>query len=273
MNASADFSKRVELGRTGLQVSRLGLGAGYGVSQQACQRAFERGLNYWFWGSARTPGMAQAIRSLGSAHRSDLVIVLQCYVRVPSLIRKSVERGLAALNTDYADVLLLGWYDRVPSPKAMDVVEDLRRRGRFRHLALSTHRRSLVPELLPEGRYDAFHIRYNAAHTGAERDIFPSLPQQRAPGIVAFTCTRWGDLLNPQKMPPGEEPLSATDCYRFALTSPHVAVATCGPKNDEELEQALRVLDSGPLGEAELERVRRIGRHVYESKSVMDWFR
>lgn len=273
MTANGSFAHRVELGGTGLQVSRLGIGAGYGVSQRACLRAFDRGVNYWFWGSARTPGMAHAVRSLGSAHRDELVIVLQCYVRFPSLIGKSVERALATLNVEYADVLLLGWYDKAPSPKAMDAVESLHRCGRFRHLALSTHRRSIVPELLPENRYEIFHVRYNAAHTGAEQDIFPYLPEQGGPRLVAFTCTRWGDLLNPQKMPPGEQPLTAVDCYRFTLTSPHVAVATCGPKNDEEMEQALQVLDSGPLSGGELEHARRIGRHVHENRSVMDWFR
>ncbi len=273
MSANGGFARRVELGRTGLQVSPLGLGASYGVSQEACLRAFDRGVNYWFWGSARTAGMAQAIRALGPAHRDELVIVLQCYVRFPWLIGGSVERALSTLHIDYADVLLLGWYDRAPGPRVMAAVEDLRGRGRFRHLALSTHRRSLIANLANEGRFDIYHVRYNAAHTGAERDVFPFLPKEKGPGIVAFTCTRWGDLLNPGKMPAGESPLSAADCYRFALSSAHVDVATCGPKNDDEMAQALGALDAGPLTDSELERVRRIGRHVYETKSVADWFR
>ena len=34
------------LGRTGLQVGRLGMAAGYGVPAAAVERAFERGVNY-----------------------------------------------------------------------------------------------------------------------------------------------------------------------------------------------------------------------------------
>jgi aryl-alcohol dehydrogenase-like predicted oxidoreductase len=273
MNMASGFSSRIQLGRTGLQVSRLGIGCSYGVSQQACLRAFDRGVNYWFWGSARTPGMAHAIRSLGPSHRQELVIVLQCYVRIPALIPRSVEQGLAALQIDYADVLLLGWYDRAPGLKVMAAVEDLRRRGRFRHLAISTHHRPLVRELVADKRFEIYHIRYNAAHPGAERDIFPYLPQQDGPGIVAFTCTCWGELLDPKKMPPGEKPLAAADCYRFALASPHINMAICGPKNDDEMEQALTVLDSSPLTEAEIDRFRRIGQHVYNTNKLADWFR
>ena len=33
-------------------------------------------------------------------------------------------------------------------------------------------------------------IRYNAAHPGAERDIFPHL-EARRPAVVAYTATSW----------------------------------------------------------------------------------
>lgn len=119
-----------------------------------------------------------------------------------------------------------------------------------------------------DDRYDVFHVRYNAAHPGAESDIFPYLGQG-SPGIVTFTNTRWGDLLKPQNMPEGESPPTALDCYRFALTNPHVQVAICGPKSDEEMDEALRLLRSGPLDEDEMDRMRRIGEHVHGIQSFM----
>ena len=74
-------------------------------------------------------------------------------------------------------------------------------------------------------------------------------------------------------MPAGLAPLTAADCYRFVLASLHIHVAVCGPKNDDEMGHALAALEQGPLDEEELSRMRAIGRHVHEQKSMADWFR
>ena len=41
-------------------------------------------------------------------------------------------------------------------------------------------------------------IRYNAAHRGAEQDIFPHLAAHD-PGVVSYTATRWSYLLRRPK--------------------------------------------------------------------------
>ena len=65
--------------------------------------------------------------------------------------------------------------------------------------------------------------------------------------------------------PPGEPPPSAADCYRFVLAHPRVHVACCGPASMAELRQNLACLEQGPMSDEELERMRRIGGHVYAS--------
>lgn len=264
-----DFSQKVSLGRTGLEVSRIGIGSSYGVSERACRMAFDEGVNYFFWGSVRTPGMGLAIREIARSNREDLVVVLQCYARNPRLISRSVKQGLKSLKLERADILLLGWHDTPPGPRALDAVDRLEEQGLFRFLGISSHRRSLFPEFIRDGRYDVFHIRYNAAHRGSERDIFPCLPDRDAPGIVSFINTRWGDLLKAKNMPQGMSPPAAPDCYRFSLSNPYVQVAICGPKNDEEMKDALTVLRAGPMGGEERERMCRIGDHVHGISSLM----
>lgn len=270
MSDYIDLTAPRMLGRTGLQVGRLGLGCSFGVSRESCLRAFDSGVNYFFWGSVRTEGMAQAIRELAPRHRNDLTVVVQCYVRFPSLVRKSVEKGLKVLGVESADVLLLGWYDSAPSEGIVRSVEEMRTRGLFRHLGLSTHHRPLVAEMCRDTSIDVFHVRYNAVHPGAEQDIFPSLPPEEPPGIVSFTNTCWGQLLDPSRMPPGESCPPAEDCYRFALSQPCVDVAVCGPKNDEELTCALQALRRGPLDPEEMLRMRRIGAHIREKRRLAD---
>ena len=263
------FSQKVPLGRTGLMVSRIGIGSAYGVSERACRMAFDAGVNYFFWGSVRTPGMGRAIRDVARSRRDELVVVLQCYARLPGWIPKSVEKGLRSLGVDEADILLLGWYDRPPSPKILRAVERLKEQGRFRFLGISSHQRSLFQRYLRDGCYDVFHIRYNAAHRGSEQEVFPHLPARGGPGIVSFTNTRWGDLLNPKKMPAGMSPPTAPDCYRFVLSHPAVHVAICGPKNDDEMAAGLTALKAGPMGEEDLSRMRVIGDHVHGLPSPM----
>ena len=185
------------------------------------------------------PRTSLAIRDLAPGHREELCVVLQSYARRPGLLSRSIQKGLETLRLESVDILLLGWHEDTPSDRLMEAPEREREQGTFRHLAISSHQRPLFRELLSRDGLDVFQVRYNAAHTGAEVDLFPHLDPEDSPGIVAFTCTRWGELLDPKKMPPGEAPLSAGDCYRFALTSPHVHVAITGPKNDGEMRHAL----------------------------------
>jgi len=263
------FADKVPLGRTGLMVSRIGVGSSYGPPSRACRAAFDAGVNYFFWGSVRTRAMAFAIREIASRQRDDIVIVLESYARSGFMLRRSVENGLRKLRIDQADILLLGWHDRPPSKRVLDAAEKLREQGRFRFLAISSHQRPLYPAWIDSGRFDVYHLRYNAAHPGAETDIFPHLPDVGGPGIVAFTVLRWGTLLKAKNMPNGMTPPTAADCYRFVLSNPHVHVAITGPKNESEMEMALSVLDSGPMDTEELARMRTIGAHVHEIRSLM----
>jgi predicted aldo/keto reductase-like oxidoreductase len=106
-------------------------------------------------------------------------------------------------------------------------------------------------------------VRYNAAHRGAEDDVFSRLPGVEPPGIVTYTATRWGDLLKSSRMPDGQAPMSAADCYRFVLSNPNVDVCMTGPKNLAQMREALKAYAAGPLSPDELTRVQRIGDHVH----------
>lgn len=133
----------------------------------------------------------------------------------------------------------------------------------FRHPAVSSHKRPAFVDFAADPRFSILHVRYNAAHTGAERDVFPHLARDGRPGVVAYTATRWGSLLSARKMPPGEQPLRGRDAYRFVLSNPDFNVCMTGPKNGAELREALAALDEGPLSVDEMARVRRIGEHVH----------
>jgi len=258
-----DLNKPRTLGKTGLEVGPLGVAASFGAPAEAFEEAFERGCNYFYWGSMRKSGMREAIMNLcRKGKREALVLVIQSYSRSAFLMEAFFKKALLALKLDYADILLLGWYNKPPSRRVLNRAVAMREKGLYRFLGLSGHNRRLFPQLVGEDVFDLFHIRYNAAHRGAEKEIFPYLKGEKRPGIVSYTATRWGQLLNPKKMPPDETAPSASDCYRFALSNPAVDVCVCGPKNTEQMQEALRTLALGALGQEELEHMRKIGDYV-----------
>ena len=171
-----ELEERRVLGRTGLSVGRLGVASSFGAPAEAFEEAFERGCNYFYWGSMRRRGMADAIRNLcGRGKRGELVVVVQSYSRSAFLMEFFLKRALGTLGLDRADLLLLGWHNQRPAQKLLDKAMKLKEKGLCRFLGISGHRRALFPELAGEGIFDVFHIRYNAAHRGAEEDIFPFL--------------------------------------------------------------------------------------------------
>jgi aryl-alcohol dehydrogenase-like predicted oxidoreductase len=262
---------RAVLGRTGLEVGRLGLASGYGVPGTALEWAFERGVNYIFWGSRRSDSFGAALKRL-RAQRERFVLVIESYTRLASLLSWSLERALRTLSFDYTDILLLGLWNKPVPARILDAARRLKERGRVRFLAVSTHKRTLVPRIAAGGDFDVVHFRYNAAHPGAEWDIFPHLPAAKRPGMVAFTATSWGSLLGKgslqgiltgtHKPPKSERAPTAADCYRYVLTRPEVDVCLTGPANAAQMEQAFEAVQLGPMGEDELAWMRRVGRSV-----------
>jgi hypothetical protein len=127
--------------------------------------------------------------------------------------------------------------------------------------------------------FDAFMIRYNAAHPGAEQDIFPHL-NVRHPLVIAYTATSWRQLIRPLRgleMPrwpapavtgPAPPPLSAGLCYRFCLSSSPVHVVLTGPKNRQQLDENLAALEAGPLSPEQLAWVREYGQRIRERRKI-----
>ena len=189
MQTQTNTIERRVLGRTGLEVGRLGISSSYGVPGDALEQAFERGVNYIYWGSRRLASFGKGLKRL-KPQRDRFVLVIQSYTRMASLMSWSLERALRELRFDHTDVLLLGMWNKPVTPRILDAARELKRRGLARFLAVSTHQRTLVPSIAAGDDFDIVHFRYNAAHSGAEQDIFPHLPAVDRPGMVSLLPIR-----------------------------------------------------------------------------------
>ena len=277
----AAFPQRT-LGATGRRVGAIGLGSSYGLSGRDVERAFERGIDFFLWGSLRRGDFGSGLREVARKDRARATIAIQTYSRAAWAIPGSLERALRYLRTDYVDFLGLAWWQSPPPPRIVERALRLRDEGKVRHLMISCHERPTFARLIDDGRYEALMVRYNAAHPGPEREVFPYVAAApKRPGVIAFTATRWGTLLDPRVVPGGERVPGAGDCYRFALSHRDVDMCLSGPANAAQLDDALAAMDAGPMSDEELAWMRRVGAAVRDGARrrprgtmvrLLDWF-
>jgi predicted aldo/keto reductase-like oxidoreductase len=260
----------------GLPVCRLGL-ASYGptaLTPDDIHGALGRGVNFLNWAGLDewTPDgdpFIPAVASLGAA-RSSVVICVQFGARTATDAAEQLRSVLATLRTDYVDVLTLYYVERaeeweeITAPDgALPYLRAAQRSGTVRRIGVTSHQRTLAAQMAQSGLLDCVMIRYNAAHRGAEREVFPVTQPSGLP-VIVYTALRWGALLRPTPDdPPGFSVPRAPEWYRFVLQHPAVGVTLTAPKTRMELEEDLQVLDAlGPLGEGEYAELAAHGARV-----------
>ncbi len=258
-----DFKHRT-LRATGKTVLRLGLAFNFGIDADGTAAALERGMNYLFYKSFRTDKPLGVVREALKRDRERYVVASG-----PTLgffggnIRRGTEAMLRKLGTEYLDVMQLFWLGKTSAwtKGTIDTLLALKQEGKVRSLGVSIHDRPRAGRLAEDSPLDLLMIRYNAAHTGAEKDIFPKL-ERRKPTIVAYTATSWRKLL---KRPRGwkGQVMTAGDCYRFCLSSPHVDVVLTGPASRAQVEENLAALEKARLSGEEEAWMREFGRVVH----------
>ncbi len=264
------YARTVRLAPGLPEVCRLGL-ATRGTSKlrpEDVEAALAHGINYLNW-CGRPDGLSQAIRGLGTA-RKDLAVAAQFRSRTARGAARELDRLLRQLGTDYLDVVTCYYVEtseewrRLLAPDgALSYLSRQKEQGRVRLVGLTSHQRRLAASWAASGALDLLMIRYNAAHRGAEQDVFP-VTQKRDMPVVGFTALRWGALLRPTPDdPPAFRPPTAPDCYRFCLAQPAISVVLAAPANRGQLEEDLAWLkDWKPPTAAELERLRKHGDRV-----------
>ncbi len=241
---------------------RLGLAPSFGIDERSVEEGLER-IQYVFW-NVRATRMTAALRRALQRDRARYVVAGgPTFAIFPWQLSKYVDRARLVLGTDYLDVLQLYWLGTMSrwSQGMVDELMRLRESGKVRALAVSIHDRPRAGRLAEDSPLDALMIRYNAAHPGVEEDVFPHLAR-RQPAVIAYTATSWRRLLKAPRGWSGPV-MTAGDCYRFCLTSPHVDVVLTGPKDAAQLRENLAALEKGPLSEEETRWMREFGRRVH----------
>jgi len=242
------------------RIFRLGLSGTFGLDEAGVGEALER-VQYVFL-SKRMP--LRPLREALARDRERYVVAVGPMLGYfPGAFRRTVENVLRKLSTDYLDVLQLYWMGKMSAftGPVQEELARLRGEGKVRALGASIHDRPRAGRLAEDSILDLLMIRYNAAHPGAEQDVFPHLAK-RSPAVVAYTATSWRKLLRAPRGWTARVP-TAGDCYRFCLTSPHVDVVLTGPRTAAELRENLAAVEKGPLQGEELAWMRTFGEVVH----------
>ena len=224
--------------------------------------ALAAGVNFLNWPGQQS-ALDQAVAELGP-RRSAVVVCAQFESRTAGDAERELDRLLNALHTDYIDILTFyyvearaEWDEIAGRGGALEFCRRAQARGQVRLLGLTSHQRPLAAEIARSGLIDMLMIRYNAAHRGAETEVFPVTTALGLP-VVTYTSLRWGALLAPTPDdPPGFQPPPAPAWYRFVLQHPAVTVALMAPCVRAELDENLAVV--------------RDGRALEELRSTNSW--
>jgi aryl-alcohol dehydrogenase-like predicted oxidoreductase len=248
------------LGRTGLEVSRLCLGAmtfgeGTGfmkgvVSDDAearsmLDRALERGLD--FVDTADLYGEGTSEQLLGEwlgPRRKDVIVATKCRFKVgPSIhdqglsrrhILKACEDSLRRLRTDWIDLYQVHMQQAaVPIEETLRALDDLQRAGKIRYAGCSNYAGYRLTESLWVSdvrnllRYESVQLQWSLIERGAEREMIPAC---RAFGLAVMTYSPLGRGILSGKYQRGAAPPAGTrlaewkDAWRRTATDQTWAV-------------------------------------------------
>ncbi|MFH0990799.1 MAG: aldo/keto reductase [bacterium] len=260
------------LGRTGIPVFRLGLSASYWPGKKTVFRAVDEGVNLFF-GFGVDFQLTGALRDVFKSAREGKVLVTGAYNYIfgHSDMRRTLERRLRQFGTETIDVFLfMGVMNEKELPD--HVVESMirfREEGKVKAIGISSHDRKLIGKLAQQEVLDVFMLRYNAAHRGAEHEIFPKL-LTHDPGVISYTATRWRYLMRRPKGWPKERAIPTPGmAYRFVLTNPAIDVCLTAPRSEREFLENLNAVREGPLDANELRFIYEFGDAVHREKH---WF-
>ena len=244
----------VELGSTGLRVSRLAIGTGThgfggcsdqtalgteGLADLLCQ-GYEHVVNFWDAadGYGSHPHLA---RALGTVPRDDVVIATKTMSRTGREVREDIERFLRELGTDVIDIILLHFITRSEWSRdyrgAMDELARAKEVGKVRAVGISCHHLGALRRATESEWLDVALVRINSAGTNmdaAPERVVPVIQRlyESGKGVYAMKVLGCGRLA-----------ARARESIEYALGLGTVHAMAIGTTSSTQLLQNVRIVD------------------------------
>ncbi len=204
----------VELGRSGLRVSIIGLGAwqfgsrewGWGrefSKEQALatvSRALDLGVNFIDTAEVYGGGLSEEIVGEALRGRRDGIVIatkVSPWNLAPWSVRKAAERSLRRLGVSEIDLYQIHWPNPfIPLQSTMRAMERLIQEGKVRHIGVSnfnTGRLKRAQEALASHEVVSDQMKYNMLHRSIEDNLLP-FAQKENISIIAYSPLAQGAL-------------------------------------------------------------------------------
>nr|WP_243147043.1 aldo/keto reductase [Scytonema sp. UIC 10036] len=250
---------------SGQKASILGLAAQQQMEAETVAVAFEALINYFFFYNLDCENFLSELKLLAATKREQVLVATGSENREISSLDRYLNSVRHRLDVDAVDVFFVEYVspdDDMNQVRAiLDELRSQKEKGLIRYVGITTHNRLIAIETIARGECDVLMHRYNMAHRKVEEDVLPSAQKASIP-LVAFTCTRWGSLLNGHPHWHSKPP-TAADCYRYVLSHPAVHLALTAPKTRQQLAQNLSVLHASPLSPQEIVHWQEYGDLIY----------
>ena len=250
----------VTLGKTGLKVSRVGLG-GIPITRvdaQAAKKLLDAveaaGIN--FIDSARGYSVSEEL--IGQAiegRREKFVLATKTMSRDRESMAKDIDTSLRNFRTDYIDLYQVHnpsrqQLEQVNAPGgALEALLEAREAGKIRHIGLTAHKPEVFQRALELDWVETVMFPYNIVETQAT-DLMEQAKKQNV-GFINMKSLAGGAIED------------AKLAIRFAAANPNVTVVLPGMYSPEEVaENTAAAADPSPLTAEELERVDAMRRDL-----------
>ena len=199
--------KTIRLGKTGLEVSRIGFG-GIPIMRLAedeaikvVQRCLDLGVT--FLDTANGYGTSEErIGKAIAGRREQIVIATKTGARDRATAQEHLELSLKRLNTDYIDlwqfhnISTFEAYDQVLGPDgAMEAAQEALQAGVIRHIGLSSHSMDIALKAVPSGHFETVQFPFNFVTNEAATELIP-LAHKHDVGFISMKPMAGGLLDN-----------------------------------------------------------------------------
>lgn len=239
---------RVQLGNTGIEMSRMAMGTGTngygGASNQTRQlgikgvsdllrAGFDEGINFWEtadqYGSH--PHVGEALKKV---KREEVVILTKTNSKTYEDVKKDLDRFRSELGTDYMDIILLHavtdpeWNENMKG--AMEALAEAKEEGIIRAHGISCHSIGALETAADEPWVDVDLARFNPGGARMDADV-PTvqkvLTRMKANGkaIIAMKVYGCGQLLDIKD-----------ECLQFQTGAGIADAFTLGIENYDQLK-------------------------------------
>ena len=196
--------RTVTLGKTGITVNKNGFGAlpiqrvSHEEAALLLRKAYDNGIRYFDTARGYTDSEEKIGEALSDV-RQNLFLATKTPSHTVEGFWNDLETSLRLLRTDYIDVYQFHNPPFCPKPGdgtgLYEAMEEAKRQGKIRFIAITNHRLPLAREAVESGLYDVLQFPFSYLASGKDQELV-RLCAEKNVGFVAMKALSGGLITN-----------------------------------------------------------------------------